>query len=213
MFDLSPRLGRDEPLRLVVLGAHADDGEIGAGGTLLRLAAERPRLEVLWAVATGDAAREAEATASVRALLGDAVQTAFGRFRDGHLPHQGADVKAWVHGDLGGFAPHLVLAPATHDRHQDHRTMGELAWQAFRQATIAEYEIPKWEGDLVPPTAFVRLSDAVAAAKVDHLMAHFGSQQAKSWYDADLFRGLLRLRGAEAGARWAEGFTCRKLAW
>ena len=97
--------------------------------------------------------------------------------------------------------------------HQDHRQVAELAWQTFRGATIAEVEIPKWDGDAVRPNAFVRLDEPLAKAKVDHLLAHFPSQREKGWYDAETFRATLRLRGIEAGCRWAEAFTCRKLTW
>jgi LmbE family N-acetylglucosaminyl deacetylase len=215
VFDLAPGLGRQRPLRLCVLSAHADDAEIGAGGSLLRLLEERPRTEVLWAVLTGGGARQAEARASAAELLEGAsgVRVEFGEFRDGYLPHQGGALKDWASDHLSGFGPDLVLVPGLEDRHQDHRAAAELAWQTFRGATIAEMEIPKWDGDVLRPNAFVRLTDSQAEAKVRHLLSHFSSQQAKGWYDADTFRATLRLRGIEAGCRWAEAFTCRKLAW
>ena len=215
MFDLNPALGRQRPLRLLALGAHADDVEIGAGGTVLRLLAERPRTEVLWAVLTGDDAREAEARASADALLADAAGAtlAFGGFRDGHLPHAGSALKDWAAEHLAPFQAHLVLTPGLDDRHQDHRAAADLAWQTCRGATIAEMEIPKWDGDPLRPNAYARLDDATAEAKVGHLLSHFESQMNKGWYDADTFRATLRLRGVEAGCRWAEAFTCRKLAW
>ncbi|OZC03047.1 PIG-L deacetylase family protein [Rubricoccus marinus] len=215
MFDLAPGLGRDEPLRLLALGAHADDIEIGAGGTVMRLLAERPRTEVTWAVLTGNELRDREAAESAQALLKDAsgVTIENGRFRDGHLPASLTEVKEWAQARLGAVKPHLVLTTGLFDRHQDHRLTAELAWQTFRGATITEVEIPKWDGDTLRPNAFVRLSDVQAEAKVAHLMSHFPSQQSKGWYDADTFRATLRLRGIEAGCRWAEAFTCRKLAW
>lgn len=215
MFGLDPTLGHAAPLRILALGAHADDIEIGAGGTVLRLLAERPDVDVLWAVLTGDDARRVEAESSARGLLEGAsgVTFAHGGFRDGHLPAQMSALKEWAGETLAPFRPHLVLTTGLEDRHQDHRQTADLAWQTFRGATIAEVEIPKWDGDTVRPNTFVRLDDATAQAKVDHLMSHFPSQQTKGWYDADTFRATLRLRGIEAGARWAEAFTCRKLTW
>ncbi|MEL6616539.1 MAG: PIG-L deacetylase family protein [Bacteroidota bacterium] len=215
MFGLDPALGHDAPLRLLALGAHADDIEIGAGGTVLRLLAERPRVEVVWAVLTGGGDRRAEAEASARGLLRDAasVRIEHGGFRDGHLPAQMSVLKDWAGETLAPVRPHLVLTTGLDDRHQDHRQTADLAWQTFRGVPIAEVEIPKWDGDDIRPNAFVRLDDATAQAKVDHLLTHFPSQQGKGWYDADTFRATLRLRGIEAGTRWAEAFTCRKLTW
>ncbi|MEM6326582.1 MAG: PIG-L deacetylase family protein [Bacteroidota bacterium] len=219
MFDLAPPLGREQPLRLVCLGAHADDVEIGAGGTVLRLLRERPRTHVVWVVLTGDENRQREARTSAEALLGDAeaVRVETPGFRDGHLPWQGVDLKAWARETFAdafeGERPHLVLTTGLDDRHQDHRQTADLAWQTFRGVTIAEIEIPKWDGDAVRPNAFVRLDDATVDAKLAHLREHFATQRGKGWYDDDTFRATLRLRGVEAGCRWAEAFTCRKLTW
>ncbi|MEM1056907.1 MAG: PIG-L deacetylase family protein [Bacteroidota bacterium] len=215
MFDLAPSLGVTEPLRLVCLGAHSDDVEIGAGATVRRLLRERPETHVVWAVLTGDADRQREARESATALLADAasVRIETPGFRDGHLPWQGIELKAWARETFAEADPHLVLTTGREDLHQDHRQTAELAWQTFRGASIAEMEIPKWDGDTVRPNAFVRLDDAMVEEKLDHLLTHFASQRAKGWYDAETFRATLRLRGVEAGCRWAEAFTCRKLTW
>ena len=54
---------------------------------------------------------------------------------------------------------------------------------------------------------------AALQRKIDLLIAHFGSQRSKQWFDADTFRGLARLRGMECRApeRFAEAFFGRKL--
>ena len=214
MFDLDPSFGTTaRPLRVVCVGAHADDLEIGAGGTVRRLLAER-RCDVTWAVLTGDGARAGEARAAADDWLADAASATvrLGRFRDGYLPAERAALKDWFRAELPA-TPDLVLTHRRDDAHQDHRTLAELCGETFRGATLAAYEIPKWDGDLGRPNAYVRLTDAQAEAKVGALGRHFPSQHAKPWYDADTFRGLLRLRGVEAGARWAEAFACAKLVW
>ena len=57
----------DGALRVVALGAHPDDIEIGCGGTLLRLAA-RPGTTVHGLVLTGSDERAAEARAAASAV-------------------------------------------------------------------------------------------------------------------------------------------------
>jgi LmbE family N-acetylglucosaminyl deacetylase len=219
MLGLDDRLGRapDAPLRLLALGAHADDAEIGAGGTVLRLLAERPHAEVRWVVFTGAGTpREAEARASAAAFLANAARAHVDvlGFRDGFLPFSGVEVKEHFEAALKGFAPHLVLTHARDDRHQDHRLVSDLAWNTFRGGpVVAEYEIPKWDGDLGRPNAYVALDEATLARKTDALLAHFPSQAVKPWFTADTFRALARLRGVEAAAPFAEAFTCRKLVW
>ena len=222
MFDLPPDLGRTAaaPLRLVCLGAHADDLEIGAGGTVLRLLAERPHTHVTWAVATGGADRTpvdrgAEARAAAAALLGGAASATVevGAFRDGYLHTQAAELKGWAHERLQGARPALVLTHRTDDAHQDHRALGALAWQTFRGATVAAFEVPKWDGDLDRPNAYVALDAETLGRKLAVLREHFPSQRAKPWFDDETFRGLARVRGVEAGVRYAEAFYVRKLVW
>lgn len=199
---------------VLCLSAHADDVEIGAGGTLLRLASELgPAFTVV--VATGDPVRSAEAETSIAALLGQGAETVCLGFEDGFLPYRDPGRFKDALAAAVGFRPDLVLAPSLEDSHQDHRLVGEVAWQLFRGATILEYEIAKWEADRPRTTFYVGLSEAQAERKIAHLMEHFPSQLGKPWYRPGVFRAVLELRGIEAGAPsgLAEGFVARKLTW
>lgn len=216
MKPLTDRLGlsADRGPRLLVVSAHADDAEIGAGGTIARLVAERPDAIVTWVVlAAPEPARASEAEASAAAILGEVEkQIVVGRLRDGYLPYLGAAAKESlaVHQEAD---PDLVIGPRRDDAHQDHRLVAELIPQLFRRATILEYEIPKWDGDLGQANLYVPLNDVEAAAKVAHLVAAFPTQQSHDWYSTATFQAGLRLRGIECRAPdgLAEAFVCRKL--
>lgn len=205
------------PLHLVCLGAHSDDVEIGAGGTVLRLLSERPHVHVRWVVLSGGGSeREAEATASASAfLIGAASATVdVHDLRDGLFPQDAEALRAIVRAARDAGPADLVLTHRLVDAHQDHRAVAEATWQAFRgMPQIAAYEIPKWDGDLGRPNAYVALDDATAARKADLLATHFPSQAGKPWFDAETFRSILRIRGVEAQARYAEAFDCPKLVW
>lgn len=199
--------------RVVCIGAHPDDIEIGAGGMLLRLAADSPEVSFRFYVFTGSVDRAEEAEASAASLLPGRVTVEVGGFRDGYLPYQEpAPAKEWL-AERVEPRPDLVLAPHLDDRHQDHRFAAETAWQVFRKSTIIEYEVPKWEGDRPECNLFVTLDDVTMKTKVDHLMQNFGSQHDKPWYEPEAFEGMARLRGMETGSRYAEGFVARKLVW
>src|SRR5690606_18134506 len=101
-----------------------------------------------------------------------------------------------------GVDPALVLAPRPHDRHQDHRLLGELVWTVWRSHMIWHYEIPKYEGDLATPNLYVPLTRAEVDRKVERLQRCFPSQHDRSWWHEELFRGQLRVRGIECGAEW-----------
>ncbi len=207
-------LGAAGPLAVLALGAHADDIEIGAAGLILELL-EAGRIERLtWVVLAADGPRVEEAARSAENLIGGRapLDVEIRGFRERYFPHEPAIKESFD--ELGGrLRPDLVIGPRLEDRHQDHRTVAELAWQTFRGSLIVEYEIQKYEGDLGQPNLFVPLSASTLERKVDHLMASFPSQLARSWFTRETFRGLARIRGVEAAAEsgYAEGFTSRKI--
>ncbi len=202
---------RARPLELLCVGAHSDDIEIGSGGTILRLLAERPGSRVRWVVLSATEERRREASASAAAFLGDAEESTVTveDFQESYFPYL-ATLKDYLKELRRAVDPDLVLCPHRHDDHQDHRTVAELVWQTFRDHVIAEYEIPKYEGDLGRPNSFVRLSPETVGRKLALLQEHFPSQHGKYWFRPELFSGIMAIRGVEAGVAWAEGFHVRK---
>jgi LmbE family N-acetylglucosaminyl deacetylase len=200
-------------LRVLCLGAHSDDIEIGAGGALLAWQEAGAKLEVRWCVASAIGARADEARASAADFLkgADSHEMVLGQFRDGYYPAESAAVKDWVEALKDGPKPDVILTHRRDDAHQDHRMICELTWNAFRDNLILEYEIPKWDGDMGQPNLYVPLSGEALARKIALLEAHFGTQRSKAWFDAETFRGLARLRGVECRERYAEAFWARKL--
>jgi len=205
---------RQAPLKVLCLGAHADDIEIGCGGTLLQLLADRPDVHVTWVVFSAAGEREREAQAGAELFL----QQAAGRrvitqkFRDGYFPWQGAEIKDFIEGLKRETDPDLVFTHYRHDRHQDHRTISDLTWNSWRRHVVLEYEIPKYDGDLGVPNCFMPLSREVCARKAALICEVFRSQAGKSWLDTETFEALMRLRGMECAApdKRAEAFHCRK---
>ena len=208
------RLAHGEPLRLLCLGAHADDIEIGCGATVLELLSRGVRLEVDWCVLSASPVRAQEAKASAAAFLeGAEARIEVQGFRDGHFPWQGSLIKEWFETLKARPRPDLILTHTRDDRHQDHREVCALTWNTFRDHLILEYEIPKWDGDLGRPAVHVPVSEASVERKVDLLHRHFPTQAEKPWFDRDTFRGLARLRGLECASptRFAEAFFAPKL--
>jgi LmbE family N-acetylglucosaminyl deacetylase len=200
--------------RVLCIGAHSDDIEIGCAGTLLSWLRQYPLLEVHWVVLSADGERATEARKSARALLGKALKGLdLGSFTDGHLPTQFSEVKGFLASVRDRFPADIVLTHRLEDRHQDHRLIAEMTWQTWRDQLILEYEIPKFEGDLGQPNVYVPLTAAVAQRKLRHLMKHFGSQRSKSWFTEPVFEGLMHLRGVEcrAPSGCAEAFHARKV--
>ena len=209
---LNLRFGK--ALRILCLGAHCDDIEIGCGGTLLRLLQEHPGSHVDWMVFSSTPPRRKEAQSAAALFLEKAKSknVVILKFRDGFFPYDGARIKDEFERLKRLPAPDLIFTHCRHDLHQDHRLIQELTWNTYRGHLVLEYEIPKYDGDLGAPNFFMRLSDDHCREKIRHILAAFPTQALKHWFTEDLFRGLMRIRGIEAGGhtRHAEGFYCRK---
>jgi len=201
-------------LRVLAVGAHPDDIEIGAGGTLLHLARDRSSgtgLEVRYLVLTGSQERQLEARNAADAFLpGAEVIVELHDLAEGRLPAAWAEAKERLEGVASSFAPDLILGPSAHDAHQDHRTIGEILPTVFRDALSLAYEIPKWDGDLGRPSFYFPLSPELAHRKTELLHKCYPSQHGRDWWDDEVFLGLARLRGMECRASYAEAFTCTK---
>ena len=201
---------------MLCLGAHSDDIEIGAGGTLLSWIAQGVKLDVTWCVLGAEGERECEARASAQDFLRGAATSKIETLplKNSYFPMHGAEIKEWFESLKSRAAPDVILTHRRDDAHQDHRAMARHTWNTFRDHMILEYEIPKWDGDMGQPNLYVALPSAVMQRKIDLLMKHFGSQKSRHWFDEETFRGLARLRGMEcrAAERYAEAFFGRKIA-
>jgi LmbE family N-acetylglucosaminyl deacetylase len=202
------------PLRILCLGAHSDDIEIGCGGTLAALARNNPQTEFRWVVWSANGPRAAEAQLGARRFLGHTAEKAVRLydFRDGYFPSQFEDIKDAFETIARGFSPDVVFTHGRVDRHQDHRVVSDLTWNTFRRQLVLEYEIPKWDGDLGQPNLYVPLVADAAKSKSKSLMDVFGTQRSKDWFSEETFLGLMRLRGMECRAAegYAEAFHSRK---
>jgi LmbE family N-acetylglucosaminyl deacetylase len=205
------------PLKVLCVGAHADDIEIGCGGTILRLANEAPNLSVRWIVFSGIAHRGAEARNSADSFLKNVSQKQIEilEFRDGYFPFLGADIKDHFESVKRRFDPSLILTHWQGDAHQDHRLLGELTHNTFRDHLILEYEIPKYDGDLGNPNFFVPLTEVQLQQKIHAIVRHFPSQRERNWFSDDTFRAMARLRGIGCNAvdGFAEAFHGRKIVF
>lgn len=201
------------PLKILCLGAHCDDIEIGAGGTLLKLFQEYEIEQVIWIIFSSNATRKAEAIKSAEMFLSAVTSKKIivNTFRDGFFPFHGAEIKDFFEEIKKQISPDLILTHYRDDRHQDHRLISDLTWNTWRNHLILEYEIPKYDGDLGIPNFYVALDEEYLKKRNQILLETFISQSSKQWFDEATFNALPRLRGLEAGRTFAEAFYVRKL--
>jgi len=201
---------------VLCIGAHADDIEIGCGGTILHLLEMNPALSVHMVVLSGSDIRRKEAETAAGMLLGaESPETLETRtFRDAHFPYTEAEDLKRYFADLSArIKPQVVFTHRRDDLHQDHRMVSDLTWQHFRDQLILEYEIPKYEGDLAAPNTYVPISRENIERKAEILLAAFPSQADKYWFDRELFLSMAKIRGIEcrSPSGYAEAFHGRKI--
>ena len=212
MLDLSWSAPKGRPLRVLFLGAHSDDIEIGCGATVRQWLSAGVSLDATWVVLGAEGERAAEARRSADDFLRGAAtaRVVVGGFRDGFLPYLGAAVKDFFETLKAYPTPDVIFTHQRNDLHQDHRLACELTWNTFRNHLVLEYEIPKYDGDLGAPNVFFALDEAIVDEKLRLIREHFPSQGGRHWFDDEVFRGLMRLRGMESATHYAEAFTSRK---
>lgn len=211
-----PQKEKGEPLRVLCLGAHSDDIEIGCGGSILRLKDQYPEAEYHWVVFSADRTRREEAQRAAELFVGSGnfAGPEIKSFRDGYMPFEGIAVKEFFEELKPRVSPDVIFTHNHTDAHQDHRLISELTLNTFRDHMILEYEIPKYDGDMGRPNVFVPLTPEVYEKKVAYILDTFRTQHDKRWFQPETFLSLMRLRGMECNAPcgYAEAFYCRKLS-
>jgi LmbE family N-acetylglucosaminyl deacetylase len=214
MLRLTPEAGK-APLRILCLGCHADDIEIGCGGAVLKLAAEHKEAEFRWVVFSAQGVRASEAASAAKQFVDPSrlKKVTLKEFRDGYMPFAGAEIKDVFEDLKREVSPDIVFTHNRRDAHQDHRLIAELTWNTFRNHLVLEYEIPKYDGDIGRPNVFIPLSRTECDEKVRLIIDAFKSQSGKGWFEPETFKALMRLRGMECNAPsgYAEAFYGRKL--
>jgi LmbE family N-acetylglucosaminyl deacetylase len=201
--------------KILLLGAHCDDIEIGCGGTILNILEKNRNVEIHWVVFSSDPSRRKEARSSANLFMDRAVRKkiAINNFRNGYFPYIGGEIKEYFENIKEKLTPDIIFTHNRNDLHQDHRTISELTWNTFRNHLILEYEISKYDGDFGTPNCFVRLNETIRNKKVSNILASFKTQSDKHWFKKELFLSVMRIRGMEccSDTGYAEAFYCRKI--
>ena len=215
MISVAPLLCDSRPLNVLCLGAHADDIEIGCGGTLLTLLSGGRPVSVRWVVFSGDEHRAREARASAAAFLENAIDPIIELhdFTDGFFPSETGSIKAVFEQIKRGVQPDIILTHTLNDSHQDHAVIAQMTGSTFRNHLVMGYEIAKYDGDLGRPDTYIHLSETMARDKADKICQSFPTQACRSWFNPETFLSLARLRGIECNAPqgFAEAFYARKM--
>lgn len=206
-----------ENKKVLFLGAHPDDIELGCGGTVNKAVEEGS--EVYFAVFSRceksvpeglpKNVLEGELYASVKTLSVARDKVFFFNFSVRDFPKNRQDILEELVKIAKNLNPDVVFAPSTGDSHQDHKTISDEAIRAFSGATILGYDSP-WTSKYFNYSTFIRLSEENVSKKIE-AMKCYASQAKRKYMNDDFLRGLARVRGVQSDTRYAEAFETIKL--
>lgn len=198
--------------RVLAIGAHPDDLELGCGATLAKLAARgvHVRAIILTAGRSGTTQTYDRAFETRNALNTLGVRDIWqGEYPDTRLPEVIGDIVTTIEEHCKDLEPHRVYTMFEHDRHQDHRATYEASIIACRRIPqILSYETPSsWPS--YTPVVFEQVGRYVER-KIEALRHHI-SQRHRMYMQEQQIRCNAQFRGHQIGSGPCEGFIPYKL--
>lgn len=199
--------------KVLAIGAHPDDLELGCGATLAKLVAAGVSVRALvlsdglQGAENGLYDRCAETQSALQALdVTDIVQA---RLPDTELPNAMSKIIEIIEAQCADLKPDRVYTMFEHDRHQDHRSVYQASIVACRSVPqVMSYETPSsWPNFM--PVIFECIEDSIEA-KISALRFHV-SQAHRSYMRAQQIRCNAQFRGHQVGLGSCEGFVPYKL--
>ncbi len=189
--------------RVLAVGAHPDDVEIGVGGILVGHRRANDKTTILTmshGSRGGDAGRRAEEAEKAASLLG--ADLILGDLDDTRIP-EGDPTVGLIESAIESVGPSIVYTHTLYDLHQDHRNVNRATMVAARQvSSVYCYESPsatvKFE-----PVRFVDI-DAYLDEKVAAINAYASQTEQRSYLEEDLVRATARYWGRFGRSRYSE---------
>lgn len=197
---------------VAVIGAARGDIAVGVGATLMEIASDKPDLVVhALVLAGGGTEREVEEKNAFITLCPSVdVRLTVADLPGGQLQDHRRQVKQLLSEFRRDCEPDMVFGPHGSDRDEDHRFLAELIPTEFRDHLILGYEVLQSDSDLLHPSLYLPIPTETAHEKARLLTECYPSQSRRLWFDDEAFVGLMRVRGVQCKARYAEAFAVEK---
>ncbi len=198
--------------RVLFLGAHPDDIELGCGALIHHVV---PMSDVLCVTLSDNqknpmlknVVAEAYESMAVLGVPRDCVQ--FGPFTTRVFPHARQEILEYFLDLRTNFRPDVIFVHSDKDVHQDHLTMTEEALRAFRGITVLGFDVVRSSYGFFPHF-LVEVNEADVEAKVEAL-SRYETYRDKYYFGRELTRSILVRHGALAEVPYAEGFDILRI--
>jgi LmbE family N-acetylglucosaminyl deacetylase len=198
--------------RILFLGAHPDDIELGCGALIHNIA---PHTELL-CVTLSDNQRNPllknivdEHFASMAALGVPREQIVVGRFSTRVFHETRQEILEYFLKLRKEFQPDMIFVHSRADVHQDHNTMTDEALRAFRGITLLGFDVVRSSYGFFPHF-LVEVDEADVEAKLAAL-AQYKTYADKYYFERELLRATMIRHGALAERPFAEGFDILRI--
>ncbi len=189
-------------MKILVIAPHADDGEIGCGGTIARLAEEGHTIFYLVFASVDPKLSEVQNGLKALSIPSSSILYAPMEIREFTAHRQ--ELLEHLIEYKESICPDLVFVPSTKDTHQDHKTVTEECFRAFKKCSLLGYEIP-WNNLHFTTNHFVELTESHVIKKFKAVYCH-ESQRDKDYISENFIFALASVRGVQIGVRYAEVF-------
>jgi len=203
---------------VIVLSPHTDDWELAAGATIARLTTMgnniffftfSPCIESLPQGTPPEATTLEAASVLDYYEIDPSTHLKMFNYPVHNFPAHRQAILDFLVKINRALCPGLVIMPSPHDCHQDHQTIANEGWRAYKNTRVLCYEMP-WNDRVGNPDFFVPVWDVWMDMKLEAL-ALYKSQKHRPYMDPDFIRGWAHMRGIQINAKYAEAFYC--LRW
>lgn len=198
--------------RVLLLGAHPDDIELGCGALIHHIAASSE----VTCVTLSDNQRNPELGRVVdeqyrsMAILGvPRERTVYGPFVTRIFPEARQEILQYFLRLREDLRPEIVFVHSLHDVHQDHLAMTNEALRAFRGITLLGFDVVRSSYGFFPHF-LVEVTEADVEAKIKAL-AQYETYRDKYYFNSELTRSIMVRHGALAECPFAEGFDILRI--
>lgn len=198
--------------RVLVVAPHADDAELGCGGSIRRWTEEGKEVRILNLSDTSNINGEEhgkvlrlEAIAAAESVGVTKANVLFAEFPVRNFDSRRQEILDYLIRARESFLPNLVVGPSVGDVHQDHSVVSGEIQRAFKTTTVLGFDT-YWNLAIQKPDAVIELSREQIEAKLRALDA-YKTQSNRSYMDPDVVLGQARMRGIPRGFEFAEAFS------
>ena len=200
--------------RVLFLGAHPDDIELGCGG-LLHHIVTRTDADVLCVTLSDNQKNpdlknvKDEHYASMQILGVPREKVIFGPFVTRVFPGSRQDILEYLLKLRKDFKPDLIFVHSNKDVHQDHLTMTDEALRAYRGITVLGFDVVRSSYGFFPHF-IVEMSEEDVNKKIEAL-SQYETYRDRYYFNAELTRSIMVRHGALAECPFAEGFDILRI--